>query len=637
MIKIYTASADNTIVSTYKSNLSTRATGSNAGVADILEVYSIYGRQTTSSQELSRVLMKFPVDQITNDRAQSRIPASGSVSFYLNLYNAETSKTVPRNMRLVVNPILSDWQEGTGLDLENYSDLTNGDEGSNWMIRANTPGVEEITDFTFGSDTKTEYAAGSGANYIKLYNGTTRYNVWFKASGGDTVPSADGTEHEVDISSETTAAGIAGVFRGVVNGLSDFSAEIDGTKVTVTSDGKGPMTDSSVEGTLSPITIEVTQAGTMETPWNSISGGGDWLSSSADYRYEQLFESGLENLSIDITPLVENWIAGGGGGGIANYGMGIKLTSSQEARGYSQTVYASSDKPTQNIQEGATTSYYTKRFFARGTQYFFKRPTIEAKWDSMRKDHRGSFYISSSLAKEENTNNIYFYNYVRGKLRTIPSGDSLTVRIYSSSADQPTGSSLRIKNSSAVYVDSITATAVETGVYKASLQVVEDLPVLHDVWSLGNTQIYTGSIKPTPIGTMIHPREPTYYVSITNLQNSYMPDQTARFNVYVREKNWNPTIYTKAVASAPTITIPSASYRVLRVVDNYEAISHDTGSGVLATGLSYDVSGNYFDFDMKLLEPDCEYAFKISFYDEELSSWQEQNEIFKFRVNKNEY
>tara|TARA_Y100001973_G_scaffold104578_1_gene174854 strand:- start:1888 stop:3816 length:1929 start_codon:yes stop_codon:yes gene_type:complete len=642
MIKIYTASADNTIVNTFKDNLSTRATGSNAGQADILEVYSIYGRQTTSSQELSRVLIKFPIDQIVNDRTNSRIPASGSVNFYLNLYNAQTTKSVPRNMKLVVNPLFSDWQEGIGLDLENYSDLTKGNEGSNWMIKANTPGVAEIRKFTFGSDTKTEYGAGSGANYIKLYNGTTRFNVWFNDGSGDTVPSADGTEVLVNISSETTAAGIAEAFKAAVHALSAFTATRDGAEVTVTNVALGPSTHASIEGTISPITIEITQKGTLETPWTSVSGGGDFLSSStspdvyADYHYTQLFESGLEDLSIDITALVERWVKGAGGGGIANYGMGVKLTSSQEARGYSQDVHASSDLPTQNIQEGATTSYYTKRFFARGTQYFFKRPSIQAKWDSARRDHRGQFYISSSLAKGENINDIYFYNYVRGKLRSVP-GYTPTVSIYSSSGGIPTNTRLRIKDSSNAYADSITSTEVETGVYRARLQVVENLSTLHDVWSVGSTQVHTGTIKPVAMGTMAHPEEPTYFVNITNLQNNYMSNQTARFNVYVREKNWNPTIYTKAVASAPTITIPTASYRVVRTIDNLEAVSHDTGSGVLATGLSHDVSGNYFDFDMRLLQPDYEYSFKIAFYNEELSSWQEQNESFKFRVNKNEY
>ena len=651
MIKNYTASADNTIVNTFKENLDNRATGSNTGRADILEVYSVYGRQTTSSQELSRVLIKFPIDQIANDRTNSRIPASGSVNFFLNLYDAETSRTVPNNMRLVVNPLFNDWQEGTGLDLEGYKDNTRGNEGSNWMIRANTPGVAEIRTFTFSSDTKADYGAGSGANYIKLYNGsgadaTARFNVWFNDGTGDSAPVADGTEVEVDISagSDDTAAEFAERFKAAVDALSAFTATRDGAVVTVTNAALGISTHASIEGIIDPIAIEITQKGSKETPWNSVSGGGDFLSSStspspvyADYHYTQLFESGLENLQIDITALVERWIRGPGNSGIANYGMGIKLTSSQEALNYSKNVKASSDQPTQNIPDGATVSYYTKRFFARGSQYFFKRPTIQAKWDSAIRDHRGQFHISSSLASTENINDIYFYNYVRGRLKTIPSSDSLTVSIYSSSAGEPTSTRLRIKDSSNNYADSVTATQVETGVYKARLQVVEDLSVLHDVWSLGSAQIHTGTINTVPLGTALHAREPTYYINITNLQNNYAQDQTARFNVYVREKNWNPTIYTKAVASAPTITIPSASYRVVRVFDNLEVVAHDTGSGLLATGLSYDVSGNYFDFDMKLLQPDYEYGFKVAFYDEELSSWQEQNELFKFRVNKNEY
>ena len=115
-----------------------------------------------------------------------------------------------------------------------------------------------------------------------------------------------------------------------------------------------------------------------------------------------------------------------------------------------------------------------------------------------------------------------------------------------------------------------------------------------------------------------------------------MQDQNARLNVYVREKIWNPTVYTKVVNTVPTISIPSASYRVIRIKDGLEAIAHQTGS-VLATGLSYDLSGNYFDFDMKLLEPGYEYGFKIAFYDDELNSWQEQDRLFKFRVNKNEH
>ena len=43
------------------------------------------------------------------------------------------------------------------------------------------------------------------------------------------------------------------------------------------------------------------------------------------------------------------------------------------------------------------------------------------------------------------------------------------------------------------------------------------------------------------------------------------------------------------------------------------------------------------DFDMKLLQPGYEYGFKLAFYDDDLNSWQEQNKLFKFRVDKNEH
>ena len=82
-IKKYKATKDNTITNAYGIDLSTRASGSNMGASDILEVFSIYGQQTTSSAELSRTLIEFPISTVTTDRTAGTIPASGSVRFYL--------------------------------------------------------------------------------------------------------------------------------------------------------------------------------------------------------------------------------------------------------------------------------------------------------------------------------------------------------------------------------------------------------------------------------------------------------------------------------------------------------------------------------------------------------------------------
>ena len=67
-IKRYTANADNSITNAFESNLQTRGTGSNAGAADVLETFSIYGQESSGSSELSRILVQFPISDISSDR-----------------------------------------------------------------------------------------------------------------------------------------------------------------------------------------------------------------------------------------------------------------------------------------------------------------------------------------------------------------------------------------------------------------------------------------------------------------------------------------------------------------------------------------------------------------------------------------
>ena len=490
-IKKYKANADNTIVNAFKPNLRTRATGANCGEADVLEIYSIYGRQFGSgsqgeasvrSSELSRIIINFPITDIVNDRSAGRIPASGSVSFFLRLYNAETSKTVPKDYKLIVRPLSQSWQEGDGLDLETYKDETKGGLGSNWINAASA-------------------------------------TTWQSLNG---------------------------------------DAIVGGSYMTGTlSDGAGVPT------------------------------------------YAQAFSTGLEDLKVDISDLVEKWISED----IPRYGVGVHLSSSYEAYYSSSLGEGISTGSILDNRDGAKKSYYTKRFFARGTEYFFKKPAIEAHWNSIKRDDRGDFYYSSSLAPaEDNLNTIYLYNYVRGRLVNIPdvgTGD-IYVSLYSGSS-VPTGSKLVLYNGKT----NITGGHVSTGIYSASIAItstVKPLTTLFDVWHTASTEYFTSSIKPKIIDGSINTREPVYYLNITNMKELYRSDEKARFNLYVREKNWQPTIYTVASNRIETLSIMSASYRIYRVFDGLEVVPYETGSS-FATGLSYDVSGNYFDFSMDLLDP----------------------------------
>ena len=132
-IKRYIATKDNTITNAFEPDLITRGTGSNSGESDILEVFSIFGQAASASAELSRVLIEFPISDLNTDRSNNAIPASGSVNFYLRMYNARHSSTLPRNYTLEVAAISQSWEEGNGLDMEEYSDRTYDGTGSNWV------------------------------------------------------------------------------------------------------------------------------------------------------------------------------------------------------------------------------------------------------------------------------------------------------------------------------------------------------------------------------------------------------------------------------------------------------------------------------------------------------------------------
>jgi len=495
-IKRYTATADNTLTNAFELNLSTRGTGSNMGRADILEVFHIFGQADATSQELSRLLVQFPVSDISTDRTNGDVPASGSVSFYLRMYNAPHASTIPRDMTLSVMPVSKEWEEGYGLDMENYSDLTYDQTGSNWIN------------------------AGSGSTW-------------------------------------TTA-------------------------------------------------------------------GGDFLDQNKNENvFDISMETGTEDIELDITPLVEDWIKGSGDSGVDNYGVVVRLTSSLETSGVTQ---------------------YTKMFFARSSQYFLKRPLIEARWDSSKIDDRGNFYYSSSVAPAaDNLNTVYIYNVIRGQLADIPGADTgaIYVSLYSGSDDNtvPSGSKLELAAGGDVAADNdlnVTGGYVTTGIYSASYAVTAaatPLTRLYDVWhDDAGTQYHTGSVAPKKFDSSNYNPNVKIVENITNLKSIYhLDEKNTRFRVYTRNKNWNPNVYSKVVAQAQNYPVESVFYSLYRTYDEYPVFDYGTGSDN-QTKLSLDSTGSYFDLDVSMLEPGYSYTLRFLYYLN--SKYTEGEKEFKFRVEK---
>ena len=475
-IKRYFSNADTTITNAFKANLVTRGVSGNMGQSDILEVFSIYGQANPSSSELSRILVQFPINDIITDRANALIPTSGSISWFLKLYNAKHGQTLPKDYTMTISAVSSSWNEGYGLDMEEYSDIGY----ANW-------------------NTATSSSAGTSS--------------WASA-------------------------------------------------------------------------------------------GGDYHTSpTASY----FFNKGTEDLIVDVSSIVEQWITGSK----INYGFGVKLSSSHEQ---------------------AAQSFYTKKFFARGTEFFFKKPTLEARWNSVRRDNRGYFFASSSLASAaDNLNTIYLYNVVRGQLKNIPAvgTGSIYVKVFTDSSGSTTITTT--PNTP------VTGGWVSTGIYSASFALNTTASEVFDRWfnSTLTTCFHTGAIDIYDLDSQDYNPSNRYVVSCTNLKAIYYPEEQARFRFFTRKKDWSPTIYTVATSFIPSEIIESASYKLVRVSDNLEVIPYGTGS-LLHTGLSYDVSGSYFDLDMNLLEAGYSYQMKLSFYDGATNSWKEQPETFKFRVEKNE-
>ena len=667
MIRRYYATKDNTITNAFEENLTTRGTGSNMGASDILETFSIYNQISNSSgisSELARMLIEFDIPDITSDRASGLVPASGSVSWYLKMYDAPHSQTVPSDFTLQVSAVSGSWQEGYGIDMDFYEDLTKDGIGSNWINANGSLTSATATVTVVDGDAANGMTEKEHITIISTDGTTKRYVITNAASDGST---ATGTILSEDAETDTGASTAGANEDGGVAVSIDLSSATQNAflvqlkaAIEHANGHNGKITVSAVPGQANGNqAITLTQAATGRagnsvittdisqivegTSYVFTNGNGQWVNTGGDYYadplFTQSFPSGLEDLCLDVTPLVEQWIDSAGNvlGSKDNHGFGIKLTNSIESE---------------------ARSFFTKKFFGRDSEFYFQRPVLEARWDSARRDDRGSFYLSSSLAPaDDNLNTIYLYNRIRGRLRDIPaigSSNAIRVSLFSGSSDNsgPAGSALALSLDIAGNVSSdnryvVTGSHVATGIYSATFAITGSttLTTLYDVWFSGSTafdhalglapnQFTTGSISVKSFNSIGYNPDTTHVLSMPGLRKEYRTNQTHRLNLYVREKNWSPNIHTKAVQSSiPSLIIPSASFQLRRSIDDYIVVPYGTGSSTEAayTSLSYDVSGNYFDLDTTYLETGYLYEIQYSFYDEE-NGWEEQPYRFKFRV-----
>lgn len=475
MIKRYKPTKDNTITNAFDSTLVTRGVSASMGQADILENFSIYGQVSSSdgyTQEEARILVEFDLTAIQADITNNVVPTGSS--YYLRLFNAEHGQTNPVEFNLEVHSVSGAWQEGYGLDMDDYSDLSYG-VGSNWTVRSGS------------------------------------------------------------------------------------------------------------------------------TAWST--AGGDVYANTSSV---QTFSTGLEDLNIDVSTQVQSWIDSAR----PNNGFMVKL-------------------PTSLTDGSQQKSYYTKKFFARGSQYFHKRPVLEVRWDSSTRDDRINFYTSSSLAPAaDNLNTLYLYNYHRGQLANIPAigTGSIYVDLYTEAGGTKINQCVDTP---------ATGGYVETGVYTASVCLETTESTIADVWYSGSVQFHTGSITVKSSSALSFPPENNLVVSCVGSQENYLYNTTNRFYFYIREKKWSPSIYTTATSSPTTEVYENLHYKIIRLITDETIFDYDTTTN--STLLSYDSKGNFFDLDLSMLEPNYTYQIELALYNVATKTYEQLSFKHKFRVVNNEY
>jgi hypothetical protein len=126
----------------------------NTGLDEIIEISTF--ESINSTNEVSRGIIKFPTDQITDVIANK--VGNNAFDTYLKLYLANAS-SIPVDYTLYVYPISGSWEKGTGR-LANVPITSNG---AMWSYRDQDSGSVWFTGTTFPSQTTGSFRSGSNS------------------------------------------------------------------------------------------------------------------------------------------------------------------------------------------------------------------------------------------------------------------------------------------------------------------------------------------------------------------------------------------------------------------------------------------------------------------------------------------
>jgi len=150
--------------------------------------------------------------------------------------------------------------------------------------------------------------------------------------------------------------------------------------------------------------------------------------------------------------------------------------------------------------------------------------------------------------------------------------------IYSGTTT-PAGSKLNLPVGGGVVTvgdTNITGSSVSTGIYSASFAYASSsITTIFPVWHSGSTEYATGSgVTVLTFDSLDNRDFSDFTILPVNVKQAYSTTETARIKLYVRPKDWSPTIYPSGTQTPDSTIIEDLYYKIIRTTDGLEFIPY---------------------------------------------------------------
>ena len=350
-------------------------------------------------------------------------------------------------------------------------------------------------------------------------------------------------------------------------------------------------------------TLWTASDGWIDTSWNAAAVTASDPPDARTYIATQTFDSGWEDLDMDITDWVKSYWLATNTDVTANHGFVLKF----------------------NTEETDTKSYFVKRFASRHTRNPFLRPKIVASWENYYLDDRLDFETGA-------TTEIYLQNYVQDVPSNLAAGTvtcTLSYGDYSISGTTSGPIELGGKAQAGLYKSAFAAIDAADATLSPHL-ITSGSVLLQEEWKLGSNTIFSGSInlKRALATSSQMPRDLRF--SILDLKSRYDTSEVPVVRLFVRDRNLaNEPV--RIPIELPSQIVQKAYYQIRDTNSLVTLIpfSDKKSTPDESTRLSADANGMFFSFPISVLPRGRTYTIDIAFYDRGIRRVYESNQAFR--------